>query len=223
MAEREHNLVLLGAPGAGKGTQAKMLSQRLGVPHISTGDILRGAVAAGSELGQQAKGYMDRGELVPDELVIAIARERLQESDCTPGFVLDGFPRTVPQAEALGAVMADLGRKPLLVVNLTVDEDEIVRRLSGRRLCRGCDGIYHIDDEGVEDGGACPNPDCEGELYQRSDDQPEAIRERLAVYRRQTEPLIDYYDERGLLVNVEGQGSPEDIAGRLYTAVAERS
>lgn len=223
MAERENNVVLLGAPGAGKGTQAKMLSQRLGVPHISTGDILRGAVAADTELGRQAKGYMDRGELVPDELVIAIARERLREADCAPGFVLDGFPRTVPQAEALGEVMADLGRAPLLVVNLTVDEDEIVRRLSGRRLCRGCDGIYHIDDEGVEDGGACPSPDCEGELYQRSDDQPEAIRERLAVYRRQTEPLIDYYDERGLLVNVEGEGSPEDIAGRLYAAVAERS
>lgn len=223
MAEREHNVVLLGAPGAGKGTQAKMLSQRLGVPHISTGDILRGAVAAGSELGMQAKGYMDRGELVPDELVIAIARERLSEADCAPGFVLDGFPRTVPQAEALGEVMDDLGRAPLLVANLTVDEDEIVRRLSGRRLCRGCDGIYHIDDEGIEDGGACPNPDCAGELYQRSDDRAEAIRERLAVYQRQTEPLIDYYAERGLLVNVEGEGSPEDIAQRLYAAIVERS
>jgi len=223
MAEREHNVVLLGAPGAGKGTQAKLLSQRLGVPHISTGDILRGAVAAGSELGKQAKGFMDRGELVPDELVIAIARERLAEADCAPGFVLDGFPRTVAQAEALGAVMNDLGRAPLLVANLTVDEDEIVRRLSGRRLCRSCDGIYHVDDEGVTEGGDCPGPDCEGELYQRSDDQPEAIRERLAVYRRQTEPLIDYYDARGLLANVGGEGSPEDIARRLYAAVAERS
>lgn len=219
MAEREHNVVLLGAPGAGKGTQAKMLSRRLGVPHISTGDILRAAVAAGSDLGKQAKGYMDRGELVPDELIIAIARERLAEADCAPGFVLDGFPRTVAQAEALDEVMDDLGREALIVVNLTVDEDEIVRRLSGRRLCRGCDGIYHIDDPGVEDGGPCPN--CRGELYQRSDDRPEAIRERLAVYRRQTEPLIDYYARRGLLVNVEGEGDPEDIAQRLYAAVIE--
>lgn len=222
MADREYNVVLLGAPGAGKGTQAKLLSQRLGVPHISTGDILREAVAAGTDLGRQAKSYMDRGELVPDELVIAIARERLAQDDCGRGFLLDGFPRTVAQAEALDEVMEELQREPLIVVNLTVDEDEIVRRLSGRRLCRGCDGIYNIADEGVEDGGKCPDPNCGGELYQRSDDRPEAIRERLAVYRRQTEPLIEYYAARGLLVNVEGEGSPEDIAERLHAAVVER-
>jgi len=223
MPDREHNVVLLGAPGAGKGTQAKMLSDELGVPHISTGDILRGAVAAGSELGAQAKGYMDRGELVPDELVIAIARERLAQADCAPGFVLDGFPRTVAQAEALDQVVDELGREALIVINLAVDEDEIVRRLSGRRLCRGCEGIFHIDDEGVEDGGACPNPDCDDELYQRSDDRPEAIRERLEVYRRQTQPLIDYYGERGLLVNVSGVGGPEEIAAAVLAAVRERS
>ncbi len=222
MPDREHNVVLLGAPGAGKGTQAKMLSEELGVPHISTGDILRGAVAAGTELGAQAKGYMDRGELVPDELVIAIARERLAEDDCAPGFVLDGFPRTVAQAEALDEVMDELGRDPLCVINLAVDEDEIVRRLSGRRLCRGCEGIFHIDDEGVEDGGTCPNPDCDGELYQRSDDRPEAIRERLAVYRQQTQPLINYYGERGLLANVPGVGSPGEIAAAVLAAVRGR-
>lgn len=221
MADREHNVVLLGAPGAGKGTQAKMLSEKLAVPHISTGDILREAVAAGTDLGKQAKGYMDRGELVPDELVIAIARERLAQPDCAEGFVLDGFPRTVAQAEALGEVMAELEREPLVVINLTVDEDEIVRRLSGRRLCRGCDGIFHIDDEGVEDGGQCPN--CGGELYQRSDDRPEAIRERLQVYHEQTQPLIDYYERRGVLVNVAGEGSPQDIAAQVLAAVLERS
>lgn len=220
MADREYNVVLLGAPGAGKGTQAKMLSEELGVPHISTGDILRGAVAEGTELGAEAKGYMDRGELVPDGLVIAIARERLAQPDCEDGFVLDGFPRTVEQAEALGEMLEDLGREPLIVVNLTVDEDEIVRRLSGRRLCTGdCGGIYHVDQEGIESGAPCPAEDCEGELYQRSDDRPEAIRERLDVYRRQTQPLIDYYDERGVLTNVAGQGDPEQIAERVLQAV----
>lgn len=219
MAEREHNIVLLGAPGAGKGTQAKILAERLSVPHISTGDILREAVAEGTQLGDEAKGYMDRGELVPDELVIAIARERLVASDCEAGFVLDGFPRTVAQAEALGDVLDELGRQPLQVVNLAVDEEELVRRLSGRRVCRGCGGIYHIDDPAVEDDGECPAPDCDGEIYQRSDDQPEAIRERLRVYADQTEPLIAYYDRRGLLLNISGEGAPEQIADCVLQAV----
>jgi adenylate kinase len=220
MADREYNVVLLGAPGAGKGTQAKMLSAELDVPHISTGDILREAVANDTELGREAKGYMDAGELVPDELVIAIARERLAQPDCEDGFVLDGFPRTVEQAEALGEMLADLGRDPLTVVNLTVDEDEIIRRLSGRRLCQGdCGGIYHVDQEGVESGAECPDPACDAELYQRSDDQPEAIRERLEVYKAQTQPLIDYYDERGVLVNVSGEGDPDEIAERVLAAV----
>ncbi len=220
MADREYNVVLLGAPGAGKGTQAKMLAAELGVPHISTGDILRGAVADGTELGKVARGYMDRGELVPDELVIAIARERLVQADCDTGFVLDGFPRTVEQAEALGEMLDGLGREPLTVVNLTVDEDEIVHRLSGRRLCKGdCGGIYHVDQEGIESGAPCPSEGCDGELYQRSDDQPEAIRERLDVYKRQTEPLIEYYAERDVLVDVPGEGDPQAIAGGVLQAV----
>ncbi len=220
MADREYNVILLGAPGAGKGTQAKMLAAQLSAPHISTGDILRGAVADGTELGQTAKGYMDCGELVPDDLVIAIARERLAQSDCETGFVLDGFPRTVEQAEALGEMLDDLGREPLIVVNLTVDEDEIVRRLSGRRLCNGdCGGIYHVDQEDIESGAACPAEGCDGQLYQRSDDQAEAIRERLDVYKRQTQPLIDYYGQRGVLVNVPGEGEPQSIAGRVLQAV----
>lgn len=219
MAEREDNIVLLGAPGAGKGTQAKILAERLSVPHISTGDILREAVAAGSELGEQAKGFMDRGELVPDELVIAIARERLTEPDCEEGFMLDGFPRTLAQAEALDEAIEELGRESLIVVNLAVPEDELVRRLSGRRVCPECGAIYHIDEAGVEDGGECPKSDCDGELYQRSDDQPEAIRERLRVYAEQTEPLIDYYDRRGQLVNVSGEGAPEEIAERVLPLI----
>ncbi len=219
MAGKEHNLVMLGAPGAGKGTQAKMLSEELGIPHISTGDILRMAVAEGTELGQQAKGYMDRGELVPDELVIAIARERLAEPDCEDGFLLDGFPRTVPQAEALEEVLDELDREPLKVINLDVSEEELVRRLAGRRVCSECGEIYHIDYSDVEDGGVCPKPECNGEIEQRSDDRPEAIRERLRVYADQTEPLIDYYDERGLLAQISGEGPPEEIAERVLPAV----
>lgn len=216
MATREHNIVLLGPPGAGKGTQAVRLSERLGVPHISTGDILREAVAQGTELGRQAKGYMDAGELVPDELVIGIARERIARPDCAGGFVLDGFPRTLAQAEALAAVMAELKRAPLRVINLQVAQEEIVRRLSTRRTCRACGGIYTVADG--ESGDPCPRPDCDGQLYQRSDDTPEAIRERLRAYATQTEPLIAYYGERGLLVNVAGEGAPEEIADAVYAA-----
>lgn len=212
----EHNIVMLGPPGAGKGTQATRLSERLGVPHISTGDILREAVAEGTELGQQAQAYMDRGDLVPDELVIGIARERLARQDCASGFVLDGFPRTLPQAETLDEVMRSLGRQPLRVLNLEVDEEEILRRLSGRRMCHGCEGIFHIDEEGVEDRGRCP--DCGGELYQRTDDRREAIRERLAVYRRQTEPLIAYYTDRDVLTSITAEGGPEEIAERVSSA-----
>lgn len=216
MAAQEHNMVMLGPPGAGKGTQAVRLSERLGVPHISTGDILREAVANGTELGRQAKGYMDAGELVPDELVIGIARERIARADCAPGFVLDGFPRTVPQAEALSEAMAELGRAALRVVNLEVAQEEIVRRLSTRRTCRTCGGIYTVDDG--ETGDPCPRHGCDGELYQRSDDSAEAISERLRAYAAQTEPLIAYYGERGMLVNVPGEGAPDEIAEAVYAA-----
>jgi len=217
MSDRgERNIVMLGPPGAGKGTQAVRLSERLRVPHISTGDILRESVANDTELGRRAKGYMDAGELVPDELVIAIARQRIARDDCERGFVLDGFPRTVPQAEALGATMAELGREPLRVINLQVSEDEIIRRLSTRRTCRGCGGIYTV--EHGDTGDPCPDPNCSGELYQRSDDRPEAIAERLRAYATQTQPLIDYYDERGVLVNVPGEGAPDQIAEAVFRA-----
>ena len=212
----ERNTVMLGPPGAGKGTQAVRLSERLGIAHISTGDILRQAVAEGTELGRQAQAYMDRGDLVPDELVIGIARERLAQEDCAPGFVLDGFPRTLPQAEALDEVMRGLGRQPLRVLNLEVEEEEILRRLSGRRVCRSCEGIFHVDQEGVEGGGKCP--DCGGELYQRTDDRREAIHERLRVYLRQTEPLIAYYTDREMLTSITAEGDPEGIAERVARA-----
>jgi len=212
----EHNIVMLGPPGAGKGTQAVRLSERLGVPHISTGDILREAAAQGTQLGREARAYMDRGDLVPDDLVIGIARERLAREDCAAGFVLDGFPRTVAQAEALDEVMADMQRERLRVLNLQVAEEEILRRLSGRRICRGCEGIFHVDQEGVEAGGSCPK--CGAELYQRTDDAPAAIRERLRVYQRQTEPLIEYYAERGVLTDIVAQGDPAAIADSVWSA-----
>jgi adenylate kinase len=212
----QHNLVMLGPPGAGKGTQAVLLSQRLEVPHISTGDILRQAVAQGAELGRQAQAYMDRGDLVPDELVIAIVRERLARPDCAGGFVLDGFPRTVFQAQALDQVMRELGRQPLKVLNLEVGEQEILGRLSGRRTCRGCEGIFNVDQEGIEDGKPCPQ--CGGELHQRTDDRPEAVRERLTVYHRQTQPLIQHYSDRGLLADVSGEGALQQIEERIWRA-----
>ncbi len=216
MSEREYNLVMLGPPGAGKGTQAVRLSKTLGVPHISTGDILREAVADGTELGAQAKGFMDAGELVPDELVIAIAKERVARDDCAGGFVLDGFPRTVPQAEALAEMMAGIGRQDLLVINLQVDEGEIVRRLSSRRMCKECGGIFSAADG--ETGDPCPTEGCDGKLYQRSDDTAEAISERLRAYTEQTESLIAFYGGRELLVNVEGEGAPDDIAEAVHEA-----
>ncbi len=216
MSDREHNLVMLGPPGAGKGTQAVRLSERLGVPHISTGDILREAVGAGTELGIEAKGFMDAGELVPDELVIAIARERVAREDCAGGFVLDGFPRTVPQAEALAEMMAGIGRQDLLVIDLAVAEGEIVRRLSSRRMCKECGGIFSTLDG--ETGDPCPTEGCADKLYQRSDDAAEAITERLRAYAAQTEPLISFYGERDLLVHVEGEGAPDDIAEAVHGA-----
>ncbi|NLC58169.1 MAG: adenylate kinase [Armatimonadetes bacterium] len=202
-------LVLLGAPGAGKGTLAKQLSTALGVVHISTGDIFREEVAAGSELGRKAKAYMDRGELVPDEVVIGMVKQRLARPDCKPGFILDGFPRTVPQAEALDAFL-QAQQMPLdAVLDIEVPEEVVVRRLSGRRVCRTCGAIYHVDNKPPKQEGICDLD--QGELYQREDDQPEAIRRRLRVYAEATAPLADYYRQQGLLRPVDGTGSPEEV------------
>lgn len=195
-------LILLGPPGAGKGTQAKMLVDHFAIPQIATGDILRSAVQAGTALGMQAKGCMDAGALVPDEVVIGIVRERLQAADCQPGFILDGFPRTVAQADALQSSLAGLGRQLDRVLSLTVDAEALVQRLTGRRTCRNCGRGYHVIFEPPRSEQSCDV--CGGELYQRDDDQEATIRRRLAVYADQTSPLIAYYREAGLLAELDG-------------------
>lgn len=206
-------VILLGAPGVGKGTQAQKLASELGVPHISTGDMFREAVAKGTEMGLKAKEYMDRGELVPDEVVIGVVRERLSEPDCDRGFILDGFPRTVAQAEALEKVMAELGRRIEHAINIDVSEDEIVRRLSGRRTCRQCGKVYHVlyNPPAVE--GVCDA--CGGELYQRDDDSEETVRNRLRVYAEKTAPLIEFYAARGILTNVDGAKPVDDVTASI--------
>ncbi len=193
-------MILLGAPGAGKGTHAKQLSSILGIPHISTGDIFREEMKNNSELGKEVKRYVERGELVPDEIVNKIVKKRLSQDDCKKGFILDGYPRTVPQAIALDEIVKELSLPLKKVINLVVGEEEIIRRLSGRRICRNCGAIFHIINMPPKKEGICDY--CGGELYQREDDKPEAIKHRLAVYHKQTEPLIRYYEEKGLLVNV---------------------
>ena len=195
-------LILLGPPGAGKGTQAKLLTERFDIPQIATGDILRGAVQAGTALGLQAKGFMDAGALVPDEVVIGIVRERLQQADCRKGFILDGFPRTVAQADALQGNLAALGRQLDRVVSLTVDADALVERLTGRRTCRACGRGYHVTFDPPQVADSCDA--CGGELFQRDDDQEATIRKRLTVYGEQTAPLIDYYRAAGLLAELDG-------------------
>ncbi len=201
-------LVLLGAPGAGKGTVAKKLVERYGIPQISTGDLLRAAVAEQTELGKKAKSYMDAGELVPDSLVIDLIRHRLAQEDCKEGFILDGFPRTVAQAEALEQI-TDLDS----VINLEVSDEEVVRRLSGRRTCKQCGAIYHIQNIPPKVPGKCDR--CGGELFQRDDDREEAIRNRLKVYRSQTMPLLQYYEQRGKLYNVDGQAGVDNVTAEV--------
>lgn len=206
-------VILLGAPGVGKGTQAQKLASELGVPHISTGDMFREAVAKGTEMGLKAKEYMDRGELVPDEVVIGVVRERLSEPDCDRGFILDGFPRTVAQAEALEKVMAELGRRIEHAVNIDVSEEEIVRRLSGRRTCRQCGRVYHVLYNPPAAEGVCDA--CGGELYQRDDDSEETVRNRLRVYAEKTAPLIEFYAARGILTNVDGAKPVDDVTASI--------
>ncbi len=195
-------LILLGPPGAGKGTQAKMLMDRFGIPQISTGDILRAAVKEGTPMGLKAKGCMDAGELVPDEVVVGIVNERLQKPDCDNGFILDGFPRTVPQADALGESLARLNKPLDAVLSLNVDVEALIVRLTGRRTCRNCGRGYHVTFDPPDSEGVCNA--CSGELFQRDDDQEATIRKRLDVYREQTIPLVDYYRSAGLLKELDG-------------------
>ena len=204
-------MILLGPPGAGKGTQAARLVEEYGVVHLSTGDILRDAVANGTELGKQAKAYMDAGDLVPDELVIGVIRERLARQDIRDqGVLLDGFPRTIAQAEALATVMAEMDLGDLVVLNITVADEVLIKRLSGRRMCDACEAIFHRDRDGVDVGDQCPKC-AAGKIYQRTDDQAEAIAERLRTYHQKTAPLIGYYAERRLLIDVDGSRTPDEV------------
>lgn len=203
------NLILLGPPGSGKGTQGRKLAERLGIPQISTGDILREAVREGTPLGMKAKAYMDQGKLVPDEIVIGIIRERLEAKDTKKGAIFDGFPRTVPQAEALDRIMEELGRKIDAVIDIEVSDEEVLRRLTGRRTCRDCGAMYHVVFNPPKKEGLCDV--CGGELYQRDDDKEETIKNRLRVYREQTEPLETYYEQKGILRRVKGEASIEEV------------
>ena len=215
----ERNFVLLGAPGAGKGTQAERIVGEYGVPHVSTGDILRAAVAAGTELGRVAQRHMEAGELVSDEVVIGIVGDRLAEPDAATGFLLDGFPRTLEQARALDDMLADAGRRLTLVIVLDVPEEELVERLSGRRMCRDCGKGYHLTFDPPADEGVCDA--CGGELYQRTDDNEETVRNRLAVYAHQTRPLIEYYASRGLVSTIAGGGRlPDEVWVDVRAALA---
>ena len=216
----QFNLVLLGPPGAGKGTQASRIVDGYGVPHISTGDILRAAVKNQTQMGLEAKKFMDAGELVPDSVVIGIVKDRLQEPDTAKGFLMDGFPRTIPQAEALDKALEGLDRAITKTVVLLVDEDLLIKRLTGRRICRACQTPFHVYFNTAKVEGVCDK--CGGELYQRDDDTEATVRNRLEVYRSQTEPLIDYYDAQGVVIRIDGAQEPDktfaDIAAALGPA-----
>ena len=210
-------LVLLGAPGAGKGTQAKKLIEKYGIPQISTGDILRKAVADGTPLGKEAKVIMDKGELVTDEIVIGLVKERLAQDDCSNGYILDGFPRTTPQAEALDNVLADMGSPLDVALSVDVDMGDLMKRLTGRRTCAGCQQMYNVYFSAPAKEGVCDK--CGGELIQRDDDKEATIKNRLDVYEKSTAPLIDYYGKKGILKSVEGVGSIDDIFNNICSVL----
>ena len=203
------NIVLMGLPGAGKGTQADKIIEKYDIPHISTGDMFRAAMKNGTELGLEAKSYIDKGALVPDEVTIGIVRERLAEPDCNQGFLLDGFPRTIEQAEALDQILADLGRKVEDVINIKVDQDELVKRLTGRRICKVCGSSYHLVFNPSKVEGVCDKDG--GELYQRADDNLETVSNRLEVNIKQSQPLLDFYNKKQILTDIDGQKDINDV------------
>ena len=213
-------LILLGPPGAGKGTQAKMLTEKFQIPQISTGDILRAAVKTGTPMGLKAKGFMDAGALVPDEVVVGIVRERLQQADCAKGFILDGFPRTVPQANALKETLADLNKNLDAVISLEVDLEALVERLTGRRTCRECGRGFHLKFDPPSSDGICDA--CHGELVQREDDREETIRKRLEVYQAQTEPLVAYYGDAGLLYAIDGMQDIQVVKNQILDVLSAK-
>lgn len=212
--------VLVGPPGAGKGTQAQILAEELTIPKVSTGDIFRANVSGGTELGKKAKEFMDRGDLVPDEVTNAMVKDRLAQKDTAGGFLLDGFPRNVPQAETLKGMLADLGTSLDVVLELKVDEEEVVKRLSGRRSCPECGRVYHVEYDAPKVEGECDNEGAE--LYQREDDREETIRHRLKVYREQTAPLVEFYEAEGLLATISATGPVAEVTARAKAAIDEK-
>ena len=202
-------VIMLGAPGAGKGTQAKMIAEKYSIPHISTGDIFRANIKNGTELGKKAKSYMDKGQLVPDELTLDLIMDRFKQDDCKNGYVLDGFPRTIPQAEALDTALKAKGEKVDFAIDVDVPDENIVKRMGGRRACVGCGATYHVVYSPTKVEGVCDK--CGEELIVRDDDKPETVLNRLEVYHNQTQPLIDYYNEQGILKSVDGTVDMKDV------------
>jgi len=212
-------LILLGPPGAGKGTQAEKLADELKVPHISTGDILRQAVADGTRLGLEAKKVMEAGELVSDEIMLGIIRERLARDDAARGYVLDGYPRTLPQARSLQSLMDERSEPPVVVANIEVDREQLVRRISGRRSCPNCKAVFNVHAQPPKKPDVCDA--CGQKLVQRADDEESTVRQRLAVYDRQTRPLLDYYGDRA--ANIDGQGTPQEVFDRVSSLVGQKA
>ena len=202
-------IIMLGAPGAGKGTQAQMIAEKYNIPHISTGDIFRANIKNGTELGKKAKEFMDKGQLVPDELTVELLLDRVANDDCKNGYVLDGFPRTIPQADVLDTELTKLGDKVDYAINVDVPDENIVRRMSGRRACLKCGATYHIEHIKPQKDGICDK--CGSELVQRDDDKPETVQNRLKVYHEQTQPLIDYYENKSILKTVDGTKDMQEV------------
>ncbi|MCI8886088.1 MAG: adenylate kinase [Dorea sp.] len=212
-------IIMLGAPGAGKGTQAKKIAAKYSIPHISTGDIFRANIKNGTELGNKAKTYMDQGLLVPDELVVDLVVDRVKQDDCKNGYVLDGFPRTIPQAEALDKALAAIGEKMDYAIDVNVPDENIVHRMSGRRACVGCGATYHLEYAPTKTEGICDA--CGKELILRDDDKPETVKKRLGVYHEQTQPLIDYYTNAGILKKVDGTIDINDVFQAIVDILGE--
>ena len=212
-------IIMLGAPGAGKGTQAKMIADKYGVPHVSTGDIFRANIKNGTELGMEAKKYMDQGLLVPDELTVKILLDRVSQPDCKNGYVLDGFPRTIPQAEVLDKALAELGESIDYAIDVDVPDENIVKRMSGRRACVSCGATYHVVHVPPKKEGICDR--CGSELIHRDDDKPETVKNRLDVYHKQTQPLIDFYTKKGVLKTVDGTVDMQDVFKAIVAILGE--
>ena len=218
-SEVRMKIIMLGAPGAGKGTQAKMIADKYSVPHISTGDIFRANIKNGTELGMEAKKYMDQGQLVPDELTVKILLDRVAQDDCKNGYVLDGFPRTIPQANVLDEALNKLGEKIDFAVNVDVPDENIIRRMGGRRACVSCGATYHIEHVPPKTEGICDR--CNSELILRDDDKPETVKNRLEIYHEQTQPLIEFYEAKGVLKNVDGTVDMNDVFAAIVSILGE--